>query len=253
PTRPLASKIGEPAIAGNKIYDALFPAMTYQSFGISTGGDKPSLSLASEFVGSAQITEPSTIQFYGAGKHVLGSTATEINETPINRGGGLVTIYPEIEFAGTAVTTECLIKDFSLTINENVTLNYDCILFQDGNKALGQIAGDAQSSGQTVSLEFTMIADSDVLTAFAVNTRLKAGTEFSMINSFTGPIISGINAHQADFRLSRAAIASVEWTDVEGGGQGLRVTTEPLAVGNSMPLSLWLTTNVANFNTYVGA
>ncbi len=254
PSRPLASKVAEPAVSTNSIYDALFPSMTYSSFAISDGGDKPNLQLASEWTGSGQLTEPSGIQFYGAGKHVKGTAAGEINETPINKRSGLTTIYPQAEYAGTPIGTNCLVRGISATITENLNVNYEgCARFQDDDVSKGAIAGSADSTGQTIAYEITVLADADLLQAFNVHGRMKAGTKFSLKTAYTGPVISGAETHKATFGLSRAVIASVEWVEVEGGTQGIRIVTEPLASGNTTPFSLELITNVADFNTYVGS
>ncbi|HXG84089.1 MAG TPA: hypothetical protein VNI84_08685 [Pyrinomonadaceae bacterium] len=256
PARALASKVAEPAVASNEIYNARFPSMTYNRFTISDSGDKPNLTLDSEWVGSGQMTEPSGIQFYGTGKHVLGTATGEINETPINKRSGVTTIYPQAGYLGTAILTNCLSRGVTNTINEN--LNTDggyagCALFQDGDPRKGAIAGSLDSTGQTVAYEITLVADSDILQGFKVNQRLKAGTEFSMKTAYTGPVISGAETHKATFGLSRAVIASAEWVDLEGGTQGIRIVTEPLANGNFSPFDLELISNVADFNTYVGA
>ncbi|MDQ3747968.1 MAG: hypothetical protein M3367_02970 [Acidobacteriota bacterium] len=255
PSRPLASKVGEPALASNAIYNALFPAMTYNVFTITDGSDKSNLSLDSEWLGSGQITEPSGILFYGAGKHVLGSSSSELTEDNINKNAGVLTIFPNISYGGTAIATTCLVRGFTATINEN--LNVDgayagCGLFQDGNPNLGAIAGSLDSTGQTVSVEFTMVADSATLQAFSVNARLKAGTQFSAKMIYTGGLITGTHYHKATFGLSKAVISSAEWVSLEGGVQGIRIVTEPLAAGNLMPFTLNLITDVADFATYIG-
>lgn len=255
PSRPLASKVGEPALSTNEIYNARYPSMTYSRFTVTDQNDKPNLSLDSEWIGSGALASPSGIQFYGAGKHVLG-TAGEITETPINKRAGAASLFPQAGYLGTPIATNCLVRGIVQTINNN--LNSDggyagCALFQDGDPTKGAIAGSLDSTGQTVALEITIVADSDVLQGFNVHERLKAGTQFSLKNVYTGPIISGAETHKATFGLSKAVIASAEWVELEGGTQGIRIVTEPLATGNTTPFSLELITNVADFNTYVGA
>lgn len=255
PSRPLASKVAEPALSTNEIYNARFPSMTYSRFTVTDASDKPNLSLDSEWQGSGRLIEPSAIQFYGAGKHVL-QRGEIVTEEAINKRGGVATIYPLINFGGTPIATNCIIREFTATINENLNVEggyAGCALFQDDNPLLGAVAGSLDSTGQTVTYDILLIADSAVLQSFPVHPRLKAGTEFSLKQVYTGSVISGAETHKAEFKLSRAVIASVEWVAVDGGSQGIRIVTEPLAVGNAMPFSLELTTNVASFATYVGA
>lgn len=253
PSRPLASKIAEPAISGNKIYDARLPGMTYQRFTISNGGDKPNLTVDSEWVGSGVFIDPSAVQFFGAGKDVVGRSELTAEEA-IPRRGGVAVLYPEDDFGGTPIPTVCLIRDVSLTINENINVDagYEgCGLFQDDDPTKGAVAGELISEGQTVDFEFTIVADSDIIQDMTLHERIKTGLEFSLDWTFTGSIIAGTTPHSAVFKLNRAVISSHEWVAIEGGQQGIRIQCQPLASGNIMPLTLELTTDVADFATYI--
>jgi hypothetical protein len=252
PVRPIAVKTGEPALPANEIYNARFPSMTVAAFSLTDSGDKPNLISTTDYQGSGAIIQPSGVQFYGTGKNVLFQSEYSPFEEPI-RKKGLATIYSAANLGGTAIATDCLMKSFSASINENLDLEnaYNCVRYQDGTSSLGQIAGQMYIGRQEVSYEFTMIADSVMVNAFDLKNRLKAGTEFSMKNFFEGSVITGAFRHEATLKLLKAKVASISWTDTGGGLEGFTIQTQPLSNGSVMPLELDVQTNVADFNTYI--
>lgn len=259
-TRPLAYKVGESASAANKILDAELRSMMYQRLTITNSAADPSLVADSEWIGSGELIEDyadilaSDVKFWGGGRHVWHeSDIAAAHKTNINKLAALIKIYPQVDFGGTPVNSECILDTFNLTINENVELNYNCARFQDGDPTKAAIAGSGNSSGQTVGFEATVQADSEFVQTLDIYERIKSGTPFSITIEFDGGEIgsSGEN-HMALFKINRTTIDDHSWVPALGK-QGIRFVTSPLASGNSFPLSLELQTNVANFSSYIAA
>jgi len=264
PSRPLAQKIGgDQAIAANVIHDARMTSMTVESFSITDGGNLPNLQASTSYRGSGQMYEnlaavppltPSGVQFYGTGRHVFNRSELDA-EKDINKRGGIASIYLVEAFAGAPIDTECIVRGFNLTVNNNLNVEggyAGCGLFQDGDSTKGAIAGSLDSNGQTVSFELTIVADSDVMQDFDLTNRIKTGAPFSLKMAYQGPNIGATaTPFLAEFKLNKATITDYEWVGLEGGTQGLRLVTAPLAVGNLLPLSLELTSNVESFASYI--
>lgn len=249
PCRPLASKIGEPALAANIIHDALLPAMTPQQMSFQSG-DKPDLQIAASWIGSGQLTEPSGVQFYGAGKDVKEAT----NEHYVKKTAGTFDLYPDASFSGTPLSINCDFRGVNIVIDENLDTEggYWCGKFQDNDKNQGMIRGSCPTKGQKVQFDFTMVLTPALKNDFALISKLKKGTPFSGKLKYIGSPIVGIHNHEATFSLTKALIAEADFVPLDGGIQGVKITTTPMAIGNVMPLSLLLKTAVPNFNTYIG-
>lgn len=259
PSRPIVSKVGESNVVGNTITDARLPSMVVETWTISDGGNLPNLLSSISYRGSGQYIEdltqaiPSGVKFYGTGRHVFNRAELGA-EVDIPKRSGIATIYPLENFGGTAISTECIVRGFTQTINSNLNVEGGygrCGRYQDNDTTKGAIADTMNSTGQTVSLEITIVADADAINDFDLIERVKSGDAFSMKMAYKGALITGTTFHLAEFKLSKASIASFEWVPLEGGEQGLRIVTTPLATGNTLPLTLELTTNVENFNTYI--
>lgn len=252
PVRPIFAKTGDPVLDANNIYNKRYPSMMVSAFSLTDSGDKPNLVSTTDYQGSGAEIDPSGVQPYGAGKDIVHQTEYSPFEEPI-RKKGLATIYPAANLGGTAIATDCLMKSFSASINENLDQEnaYNCVRYQDGNNKLGQIAGQMYVGRQEVSYEFTMIADSAMIAAFDLKNRLKAGTEFSLKNLFEGSVFFNTFKHEAVLKLMKAKIASINWQEVGGGTEGFTIQTQPLSNGNVMPLELDVQTNVADFATYI--
>lgn len=253
PCRPLASKIGEPAVSSNRIFDARFPSMVYSQIAFQAEGEQPDLQIASEWVGSGKRVIPAGVQFYGSGKDVL--LDSEITENYIRKTSGVLTLNTAAALGGTDVLPGCDLRDTVIRINENLNLEagYNgCALFQDDNPDMGAIRGSCRSKGQTVEFETTMVLTPDIVTNFDPVAKLYSGASISMKIVFTGALITGAYYHTATFTLNKAVLSNVELIDIDDGTQGIRLVTEPMAVNDTMPLSLAIQTDVADFNTYVG-
>ena len=260
PSRPLAVKGGgEPAVTANQIYDTLMPGMTYSRFSLSadSGNEKPNLLLSSDWQGSGQNTEPSGVIFTGASRQVwLRGDISAPHKTNINKLGGVVTFYAQENLAGTAIATECIVRNFGMTLNENLNLEgaYGiCGKFQDNDPLKGSIADNLDSTGQTVDAELTMDADSQFLIDFGLSNRIKTKTPFSMKVVYEGPTIATTFKHSATLKFNKSVIANHGFPTVAGGKRGLSLTLGQLGAGNSQPVSLELITNVADFSVYQGA
>ena len=259
PCRPLIIKGGgEVAVQANQIYDALMKSMTYSRFTLTadSSSQKPNLQLSSEWVGSGQFTEPSNLQFFGTGGKVIGrKDIIAAHNARINKFGGVVTFYPEEEFAGGAIATDCIVRNFSTSIDEglNVEGGYGvCGLFQDGDPTKGAIAGSLDTGGQKVDSSVTMDADSDFISDFELYERIKKKTPFSMKTVYTGDIITGAHRHKATFLYRKAAVVGHGFPEIAGGKRGLNLNLGMLSQGNKQPFALELITNVADFGTYMG-
>lgn len=260
PSRPLAIKGGgDPAAATNQIYDALMPSMVFNRLTIAADStsDKPNLQADSEWIGSGQFTTPSGVNFVQTPVHVWNKGALgAAHKTNINKLGGIVTFYPNADLGGTPVATECIVRNQTTTINENINTDGGygvCGLFQDGDPTKGAIASSLDTGGQTIESSLTLDADSQFLIDFNFYNRLKAKTPFSLKTVYTGPLIATGFNHKVTFNINKAVITGHGFPDVAGGKRGLSLNLALLANGNIMPFSVVLETNVENFATYVGA
>lgn len=250
PTRPLASKVGDPVVTANRVFDVRFPSMMYEDITFSAEGNAADLQIASNWRGSGKRVVPSGVQFIGAGKDVL--LDSEITENYIRKSAGVLTLNDDAALAGSNTLPGCGVRDTIIKINENLnTDNYNCPLFQDGNPDRGAIRGEMLSGGQTIEFSTTMLLTPSIATDFDPLAKLYSGASVSVKIKFTGALITGIYFHEATFTLNKGVIASMELVDYDGI-QGVRLVFEPLAVSDIMPLSLVIQTDVANFNTYVG-
>jgi len=166
-----------------------------------------------------------------------------------------MTLYSQISKGGTASAMGCDFRDVSIKIDEglNTEVGYNgCGKFQDQtNPNSGAVRGQMPVTKQMASVEFTVLFSPEVLANFNPEDKLDVGTEFSTSFVYTGPLFDETNNHKATFDINRAVIETLSFPIVDGV-RAVRVTTKLLAVGDTMPLSLTLDTNVANFNSYVG-
>lgn len=253
PTRPLAAKVGEPAVSTNGVFDVRFPSMTYEKITFSSEGDNANLQISSDWRGSGKRVIPSGVQFYGTGKAV--ALEEELTENYIRKTAGVLTLNNAASLGGSNVLPGCDFRDVIITINENLNAaaGYNgCALFQDGNPDRGAIRGLMRSTGQTVEWSATLVLTPDIVNNFDPVGKLYSGAPFSASVKHSGGLIVTGHNHEATFTLNKATVASAELIDIDGGTQGLRIVAEPLAVGSVMPLVLTLKTNVANFNTLIG-
>lgn len=253
PVRPLVSKIGEPAISINRLFDARFPSMAYEKITFSSEGDNPNLQISADWRGSGKRVIPSGVQFYGSGKDVV--LDEEMVENYIRKTSGILTLHNAASLEGSTVLPGCDFRDAVITINENLNAaaGYNgCALFQDGNADRGAIRGSMRSTGQTVEWSATLVLTPDIVNNFDPVGKLYSGAVFSSQFYFAGAQIVVGHFHEATFTLNKAVVASAELIELDGGTQGLRIVAEPLAVGGTMPLTLAMRSNVADFNTYVG-
>lgn len=199
PVRPLATKVGEPASAANKIYDGLFPSLMGNTFNVTNegGAERPSLTLNSTYVGDGRFIEDdsqvlgSGVKFLGTGRHVWNrNDIAAAAKTDINKRGAIITIFPEVDFGGTPVNTECILGDFNLGLDNRLTPNYNCGFFQDDDPLLGAVAGAIESAGQTVTLDMSVMADADFVQSLELYRRIKSGDPFSVKIAFPGGAIA---------------------------------------------------------------
>lgn len=253
PTRPLVSKVGEPAISGNRVHDVRFPSMMNETLTFSNAGNNPDLQVSGSFRGSGKRVNPSGVQFYGSGKDVLHDD--EMTEHFVKRTAGTLTLNDGAAFGGADVELGCDFRDTTITINQNLNTEagYEgCALFQDDDPDKGAIRGKMTTKGQTVTWESTMVLSPALVTDFDPVEKMIEGAAISAKLKFIGAAITVDHDFEATFTLNKAVIDEVELVQVDGGTQGIRIKTKPLAVSNTMPLTLLLKTDVANFNTYVG-
>jgi hypothetical protein len=156
---------------------------------------------------------------------------------------------------GDDVALGCDFRSANITINENLNTDagYEgCALFQDDDPNLGAIRGGMRTRGQTVTFEAICVLTPGLVTDFDPVEKMIAGAIISAELKYVGGAINVTHDFEATFNLNKAVIATAELVDVDDGIQGIRITTEPLAVGNVMPLTLLVKSDVPNFNAYVG-
>jgi hypothetical protein len=199
PVRPLATKVGEPGSAANKIYDALLPSMMYSTFAITNegGAERPGLTLNSSWIGDGRLIEDdaevlgSGVKFYGSGRHVWNrNDIAAAAKTKINKRGVIIVVFPQENFAGTPVNTECILGDVGLSLDNQLTPNYNCGHFQDDDENLGAVAGAIESGGQIVGLDMSILADSAFVQSLGLYARIKSGSKFSILMLAPGPAIA---------------------------------------------------------------
>lgn len=253
PTRPLVSKIGEPAISGNVVHDVRFPSMTNEQITFSNQGNGPDMTVQGSWRGSGERVNPSGVQFYGSGKDVLHDD--EMTEHFIKRTAGTLTLNDAASMGGSDLALGCDFRDTVITINQNLNTDagYEgCGRFQDDDPELGAIRGSMKTKGQTVVWESTMVLSPDLVANFDPVEKMIAGAVISAEQKYTGGEITTGHNFEATFTLNKAVIAETELVQVDGGTQGIRIKTLPMAVGNTLPLTLLLKSDVPNFNSYVG-
>ena len=253
PCRPLVSKVGEPALEANRIHDVRFPSMTCEQISFSNEGNSPDMQINGSWRGSGKRVNPSGVQFYGAGKDVLHDD--EMTEHFIKRTAGTLTLNDDESMGGTDVELGCDFRSTNITINEELLADagYEgCALFQDDDPNKGAIRGSMRTKGQTVTFETIAVLSPGLVTDFDPVEKMIAGAVISAELKYIGGVINESHDFEATFTLNKAVIATAELVEVDGGTQGIKITTEPLAVGNIMPLTLLIKSDVPNFNAYVG-
>lgn len=262
PSRPLHQKIGEPALNSNRVHDRNMPSMVYETLRITDQTDQADLQIESAWRGSGQVTEDlgnnPYVYFYGGSKHVWHyDDIDDAHKVPINRRAGVITIYPQVDFGGTPITTTCLGRGFSINLNENLNVDagYEgCAKFQDDDPEKGAIAGAMTSGGQTVEAEVNLVADSAIIQALEPLERAKTSDEFSATIRFEGPEI-GVTGEMHDliFKMNKISIATLGDPAVTGNQQGIALGLKLLDSNGVPPLTAELITNVASFATYIAA
>ena len=252
PCRPLVEKINEDAVSANNPVKNKYPSMTVSDITFMSG-DKPDLQIQTNWRGSGKKITPSGIIFYGVGSHV--KLDDELSEHFVKRTAGKLTLYPQAAKGGTAYQTDCAFRDMMIKITEglNENIGYDgCGKYQDQNDPnSGSVRGQMPVGKQKAEVEYTLLLTPEVVANFNPEDKLIKGTEFSMEFIYLGTLIDATYNHKATFSVNKAIIKDVDFTMVDNV-RAVKITTELLSVGDTMPVDLEIVSGIANFNNYVG-
>ncbi|HUF02783.1 MAG TPA: hypothetical protein VMM38_01265 [Aridibacter sp.] len=244
PAYDYVEKQGEDAARPNA-HNVEFPSMVCESFSVS-GQGRALLQASSSWRGSGKRISPSPLDFFGGGSEVI--LLEDMVHNFFRNTAAKLKLYPQINLGGTVHEVNCDFRDFEFSIAWNLLAEagyLGCGLFQvAGDSESGAIRGKCEIGDPTASFNFTII-DNDAYNAYD---KLQTMASISASLKYEGSVIEGANKHFADFRLLHANIADIDHTEVDGEN-ALRMTTEPLALGQVMPVELVVQNDVSSYAT----
>ncbi len=245
PAYGYVEKAGESAARPNA-HSVAFPSMVSDGWTVK-GEGKAILTSSLTMVGSGKRTSPSGITFFGGGSQVI-LLEDIVKQNFFRNTAAKLKLYPQKELGGTVFNVNCAFRDFECSINPN--LNKDagylgCGLYQTaGDSESGAIRGKCEIGDWTVQFNFTMIAEDD----YDPFPKLQTMQSISAQLDYEGKVITGVIKHKASWILNAANIVDIDHAPVDGKN-AWRITTEPLALGQVMPLKLVLINDVESYNT----
>lgn len=241
PAYTLAEKAGESASRPDA-HDVKYPSMVASSFSVR-GSGTAKLEMSTSWVGSGKRTVPSGINFFST-SHV--KLIEDFVQNFFRNTQGTFKLYPEKDLAGTAFEVACGFRDFEMTVNHNLLLQsgyQGCGIFQTAaDPESGAVRGSCEIGEQQASFSFTMLMDD----SYAAQAKMQTLESISADLKYTGKTITGAHKHYALFKLLAANITEIAHTVVDGKN-AWRVTTEPLAQGQTLPLVLEVVNNVESY------
>lgn len=245
PAYAYVEKEGESASRPNA-HSKLYPSMVSDGWTVS-GDGKALLKSELAMVGSGNQTSPSGVNFYGVSSHVI-LLEDLVKQNFFRNSVADLKLYPEAELGGTVFNVQCGFRNFQLVINPNLKKDsgyLGCGLFQTaGDPESGAVRGKCEIGDWTVQFNFTALFND----SYDPIPKMKTMETISGRLDYVGkPIVDAI-AHKASFILNAANIADIEHAP-QDGDNAWRITTEPLALGQVMPVSIEVINDVESYTT----
>lgn len=243
PAYTYAEKAGESASRPNA-HNVKYPSVVCGQWAVQ-GQGRALVKLNTTWTGSGKRTAPSGVTFFGGSNHVI--ELEEMTQNYFRNTAAALKLYPQVELGGTVYNVNCDFRDFDFSINWNLQGDagyLGCGLYQTaGDSESGAIRGKCEVGDPTVQFNFTML-DND---GYDGQGKLQSMASISAQLDYTGSVIAGsTDKHKASFILNAANIVSIEHVIIDMQN-GWRVTTEPLAIGQVMPVSLVVVNNVESY------
>ena len=244
PAYDYAEKAGESASKPNA-HSVRYPSLVCGNWSCK-GEGKSILQLSTQWMGSGKRIPPAPHDFFGAGSEVI--LLKDMVHNYFRNTAATVNLYPEKELGGSAFTLGCDFRDLEVSINNNLAADdgyQGCAKFQDdADPESGAVRGKLEIGTPSVQLSFTMIQND----GYDAYDKMQKMASISASFKYEGKVIESNNKHFAEFLLNHGNISDIDHTPVEGKN-GLRITTEPLALGQVMPISLLVQNDVSSYAT----
>lgn len=247
PAYGYVEKAGESASRPNARNNK-YPSCVCGQFAVK-GSGKAVLQSTTTWNGSGKRIKPSGIKFFGANNHVI--LLEEMVNNYFKNTMAKLRLFPQKELGGSAFQVGCAFRDFEVSVNQQLLLEagyLGCGLFQTaGNSNSGAIRGKAEVGEQAVQFNFTII-DDDAYDAYEYLQEMKSmSADLKYEGSDIITVEETTYKHSALWKLIHGNIVDIDPTTVDGEN-ALRITTEPLALGQIMPVELVVVNNVASYS-----
>lgn len=237
-------KQGEDAARPNAL-SQMFASFVCESLRVA-GQGRAILEGTSTWRGSGKRVDPSPLTFFDPGSEVI--LLEDMVQNYFKNSAADLQLYPQVDLGGTPFAVSCAFRDFEFVLNNNLLVDagyLGCGKFQTaGDPDSGAIRGKCEIGEPTVQFNFTIIDDD----AYDARAKLQDLLSISASLKYEGAIIETTNKHYADFQLLNAKITDIDPTEVDGEN-ALRITTEPLALGQVMPVQLIVQNDVSSYAT----
>lgn len=242
PAYGYAEKAAESASRPNA-HNAKYPSMVFDQWSVR-GEGRAILMSQSQLVGSGKRVSPSGVTFFDPGSQVI--LIEDMVQNYFRNTAAALKLYPQAELAGSVYNVSCNFRDFEFSVNNNTKKDagyLGCGLYQtSGNSESGAIRGKNEIGDQAVQFNFTILMDD----AYDAYPKMQAMQSISAQLDFEGSTISGLHKHKASFILNSAKIIDIDHSGSDGDN-AIRITTEPLAIGQIMPVSIVVVNNVESY------
>lgn len=242
PAYGYAEKAAESASRPNA-HDVRYDSFVMAQWSVQ-GQGRSILQSVSQWQGSGKRVSPSAIQFFDTGSQVI--LLEDMVQNYFRNTQAALKLYPQKDLGGTVFNVNCDFRDFEFSINNNLLLDagyLGCAKYQNqSDPESGAVRGKCEIGDPTVQFNFTMIMND----AYDAYDKMKTMQSISAQLDYVGSVISGSDTHKASFILNHANIVDIDHSPVDGEN-ALRITTEPLALGQIMPVSLVVVNDVASY------
>lgn len=250
PAYTYVEKIGEPASSGSVLHDVKYPSCCVDSFSME-GSETGFIMVNTNWRGSGKRTANSGVGFDAASYVGAAHVVLKDNQTHNNfrNTQAQLKVYPQVSLGGSPVTITCNYRSFNFSLNNNNIADQGylgCGLFQtSGNPDSGAIRGSYPLGEQEATFEFVVMI-AEALDPFS---KMIAQTQLSAELIATGGTISGTTkVHKSTLKVNKMTYKTVQ-IDNLGGMNVWRISAPPLALGQTMPVSLEVENDVASYTS----
>jgi hypothetical protein len=241
PVYPYAEKLGT-------LHNYRAASLLAESFSV-VGEGKSFVQATTNWRGSGDWKTPSGINFDGVSRHVV--LQNEQTHNHFRNTSARLKIFANPDFDGDVLEVLCDFRSFNFSLNNNPLLEQGylgCGKYQDqANPESGAIRGSLEIGTQQVTCEYILLMSPDVATTFNPFGKARLQSYFSTELLYQGSQIgAGPEKHQALFRFARQVVSAVAIAPIEGLA-AYRVTAQPLALGQQMPVTLEVINDVASY------